>query len=445
MSIKYNKMTNVRWKIFILMMVLGAINYIDRSSLSIAIPYISKDYNISDVRIIGLLQSAFFWAYALMQLPAGVLADRFSTRTLIGAATVVWGAFQGLGALCGNYVTFALTRVGLGVSEAPIMPAGAKLMGIWLTPDERGRGSMLLDGGAPLGTAVGAVIITSLIALFGSWQASFLIAGLGTVVAGLVAYAFIRNRPDEHRGVDAAERAHIERGNPGSGTAGSTRLNLTTVRPYLRQRNVLALIGGWCCYSTVFYGLMVWAPSYLQATHGFNLKEMGGAVALMFFLCFIGQQLGGVLADRWRKAGGKPNVIYHTMFSISAIVSGLSVFAVTRATDPVMVIVLLSTALFPLRWASMYWSIPGLLGAQSVAGTICGTMNFASNLTAAIVPIIVGFIVEATGSYFFAMMFFGAAAVGYLLCSLSIDFTRPMTIAPAAVGRQAPVSLPVEG
>jgi ACS family D-galactonate transporter-like MFS transporter len=91
------------------------------------------------------------------------------------------------------------------------------------------------------------------------------------------------------------------------------------------------------------------------------------------------------------------------------------------------VIVLLSTALFPLRWACIYWSIPGLLGAQSFAGTICGTMNFCSNLWAgAIVPIIVGFILEATGSYFFALMFFGAAALGYLICSLSIDFNRPM-------------------
>ncbi|PKU21469.1 MFS transporter [Telmatospirillum siberiense] len=427
------------------MMVLGAINYIDRSSLSIAVPYISQDYNITDARVIGLLQSAFFWAYALMQLPCGVLADRFSPRTLIGTATVVWGAFQGLGALCGNYVTFALTRVGLGVSEAPIMPAGAKLMGVWLTPNERGRGSMLLDGGAALGTSVGAVIITGLIGFFGSWRAAFLIAGLGTVLAGVFAFYFIRSRPSEHRGVNALERAYIEATNHSAAVKSESRLSFATVRPYLRQRNVLALIGGWCCYSTVFYGLMVWAPSYLQATHGFNLKEMGSAVALMFFLCFVGQQLGGLIADRWRKAGGRPNVIYHTMFSISAIVSGASVFAVTRVSDPVMVIVLLSTALFPLRWASMYWSIPGLLGAQSVAGTICGTMNFCSNLTAAIVPIIVGFIVEATGSYFFAMMFFGAAAVGYLFCSLSINFDRPMSLAENRDRAGAGLSAAVEG
>ncbi|MDR3535401.1 MAG: MFS transporter [Acetobacteraceae bacterium] len=425
------KATNVRWGIFILMLILGTINYIDRASLAIAMPHIAAEFNIQDARIIGWLNSMFFWAYALMQLPCGILADALTPRVLIVTATVVWGTFQGLGALCGGTTTFALTRLGLGVAEAPVMPAGTKLMGQWLTPNERGRGSMLLDGGAPLGTATGAVILTTLIALFNSWRIAFLIAGVGTVLVGIAASYYIRSRPSEHPGVNAAERAWIEAGTQKAAKAEKFRFR--DVLPYLGQRNVLALIGGWCCYSTVFYGLMTWTPMYLQVTYGFDLKSMGASVALMFFLCFVGQQIGGFITDKWRKAGGRPNTVFHTMFAISAIVAGVSLFAVTHVTNHYVVIALLSISLFPLRWASLYWSIPGLLGAQAKAGTICGTMNFCSNLTAAIVPILVGMIVQSTGSYFGAMMLFSAAAAGYLLCSLSLNFNRTMAVSPTTL------------
>lgn len=419
------RMSNVRWRIFILMLILGAINYIDRSSLGVAMSHVAHDFGIADdAGIQGLLHSAFFWAYALMQVPCGIVADRYKPRAIIALATVVWGCFQGLGALCSNYITFAATRVGLGISEAPIMPAGAKLMGVWLTPNERGRGSMLLDGGAALGTAIGAAIITGLIAAFDSWRAAFVIAGIGTVVAGAAAWFYIRNTPSEHPKVNKQELDFINANNQASGPPG--KFSLKAMKPYFKQRNVLALFGGWVCYSTVFYGLMVWSPMYLQQAHGFNLKEMGSAVTLIFALCFVGQQLGGYIADRWRRAGASNNKVLHTMFGISAAVSGISLFIVAEAHNPIMVVVFLAIALFPLRWASIYWSIPGLLGGQAVAGTICGSMNFFSNLWAAVLPIVVGFLVQATGSYYIAIILFAVAAVGYFVCSMLIDFSKPI-------------------
>lgn len=421
------KPTKVRWYIFILMLVLGAINYIDRTSLGIAMPFIQEEFGIKDQTVVGMLHSAFFWSYALMQIPSGFLADRFQTRVIISCATVVWGGFQAIGAACHTVVLLALARIGLGVSEAPIMPAGAKLMGNWLTPNERGRGSMLLDGGAPLGTAFGAVLLTWLIDAFGSWRMAFVIAGAGTILVGLVAWAYIRNKPSDHPGVNAEELEIIETGIQQTGSpAGKSKLR--DILPYLSQVNVLALIGGWACYSTVFYGLMVWVPAYLKTEHGFNVKEMGGAMFTMFILCFIGQQLGGFLADKWRGRGTSPNKVFHTLLAISAIVAGVGVFFCANTKEPFVAVVSLTVALFPLRWASIYWSIPGLLGAQKMAGTITGTMNFCSNMTAAIVPIFVGFLIQSTGSYHAAMMFFVLAAVGYLICSLLINFNRKMVL-----------------
>src|ERR1700761_8720033 len=180
-------MTNVRWGIFFLILAPVAINYIDRASLSVAMPIISREFSISPA-VQGLLLSGFFWSYCLMQIPGGMLADRFLPRAVIAGATIGWGAFAALGAASTGWITMLLTRIGLGLTEAPIYPAGAKLIGMWMTPMERGRAAALLDGGAPLGTALGSLIIAGLIAALGSWRWAFLVAGLGTVACGAFAW-----------------------------------------------------------------------------------------------------------------------------------------------------------------------------------------------------------------------------------------------------------------
>jgi ACS family D-galactonate transporter-like MFS transporter len=154
--------TGVRWKIFLMMLFLIALNYIDRASLSVAMPLIAKEFNIGPA-MQGLLLSSFFWTYAMMQIPGGMLADKYKPRIVIACATVFWGLSQMLAAFCGSATTLLLTRLGLGLTEAPIMPAGGKLNANWMTKNERGRGATLLDGGAPLGAALGAIIITWLI------------------------------------------------------------------------------------------------------------------------------------------------------------------------------------------------------------------------------------------------------------------------------------------
>jgi len=92
-----------------------------------------------------------------------MLADRFKPRIVIASATIFWGAFQAIAAVATSWPVLLLTRLGLGASEAPIYPAGGKLNGIWMTQTERGRGATLLDGGAPLGAALGSIVIAWLI------------------------------------------------------------------------------------------------------------------------------------------------------------------------------------------------------------------------------------------------------------------------------------------
>ena len=221
-------MTNVRWRIFFLILGTVAINYIDRASLSVAMPMISHEFSISPA-IQGLLLSSFFWTYCLMQIPGGMLADRFLPRLVIAGATIGWGAFAALAAASTGWITMLLTRLGLGLAEGPIYPAGAKLIGLWMTPTERGRAAALLDGGAPLGTALGSLIIAGLIAALGSWRLAFLAAGLATMACGGFAWFYIRNHPHEHGSVNPPEREHIQDGLDRSAADAGPSTSMTAV------------------------------------------------------------------------------------------------------------------------------------------------------------------------------------------------------------------------
>src|ERR1700742_1368157 len=125
------KPTGVRWNIFFLMLFLISINYIDRASLSVAMPLISKEFDV-DPAMQGFILSSFFWTYAFMQVPGGMLADRFKPRIVIALATVFWGGFQAIAAAATTSSVLLRPRLVLGASEAPIYPAGGKLNGMWM-------------------------------------------------------------------------------------------------------------------------------------------------------------------------------------------------------------------------------------------------------------------------------------------------------------------------
>ena len=418
--------SSVRWKIFLMMLMLVAINYIDRASLSVAMPLIAKEFDLSPA-MQGLILSSFFWTYAFMQIPGGMLADKYKPRIVIACATVFWGFFQAIAAVCTNATSLLLTRLGLGAAEAPIYPAGGKLNAIWMTQNERGRGATLLDGGAPLGAALGSLIIAGLISELGSWRMSFVVAGVGTVLAGFVAWWYIRNSPREHSGVNELEARHIEEAHAREHSAEPTNLSGRSL-DFFKYRSVWCMAISWMCFNAVFYGLLTWMPTYLSKARGFDLKTMGGASFLIFMSGFVGELVGGWIADKWKEAGGRPNVVMRTLFGIAAVVATVSIFSVAYVANAVAVVALLSSTMFFLRWCGLFWSVPSMLGTRNKIGFLGGLMNLGGNIAGISVPIIVGLIVQATGSYFLALMFFAAAGVGLLLASTSIDYETKIPV-----------------
>lgn len=430
--------TRVRWKIFFLMLLLVMVNYVDRASISVAMPIIHKEFQLSPV-MQGILLSAFFWTYGLMQIPGGLLADRFKPRIVIAAATVAWGIFQALAAITTGYFTLLLTRIGLGVAEGPIYPAGAKLNGLWMPPAERGRGAALLDGGAPLGAAFGSVIVAALIGAFHSWRISFLIAGLGTIACGALAWWYIRNTPAEHPGTNMLEVAHIE---------GSSALNATdasspyvpTNREIFRNRSVWLTFIGWICCNAVWTGLLTWMPTYLADTQHLKITALGGFSFIIFFAGFAGEVTGGTVLDTLIRRRVSSNLAHRSVFGISAAIATAAMLAVAYMHSLTPVIVMLSVALFFTRWSNLYWVIPPLLAGKERCGLLAGSMNFCTGAWSSVLPIFIGLILQLTGSYFYMLVYFAASGLVLMGCSLSIDYRQPklLAVADAAADQNMP-------
>jgi ACS family D-galactonate transporter-like MFS transporter len=420
--------TSVRWRIFLLILLLVAINYVDRASLSVAMPAISEEFGI-DAAAQGIILSSFFWTYALMQIPGGWLADRYRPRAIIAGATILWGVFQALAALATGFVGLLLARLGLGLAEGPIFPVSGKLNAVWLPAKERGRGAVIIDGGAPLGTAFGGLIIAGLIVAFGSWRTAFVVAGLGTIATGLFAYWYIRDNPREHPSANEAEARYIEREHAKEDellTAGQA--GRTSVIGFVRFRSFWGMLLGWVGFNLVFYGLVAWAPTYLAQARGFSLAAIGGATFIIFGAGFVGEIAAGFLSDRWKERGGSENIVMRTVLGISGALTTLSTFLLAFVGSPVAAVALLASTLFFLRWGGLYWSIPPILTDRGRVGVLGGVMNFAGNVGGILVPIIVGVIVQLTGSYILALMFFSASGALYLISSLIIDYSRKLPV-----------------
>jgi ACS family D-galactonate transporter-like MFS transporter len=417
------RMTRIRWQIFGILFGMIAINYIDRATISVAMPLISKEFAIPpDMQ--GLLLSSFFWSYAAGQIPGGALADRFLPRGVIAAAAVLWGGFAALGALATGWIMLLLTRIGLGVAESPIYPAGAKLAGTWLTRAERGRGAALLDGGAPVGAAFGSLLIGAVISATGSWRIGFAVAGIGTMVFGLLAYLVMRNHPSQHGRTNAAERAHIMAGLRAEEAEIPPGTKPQRLRDFLTSHNNWLLFVAWFCYNGQWYGALTWVPSYLYKAHGVDMAALGAFSSLVFLAGFAGDLAGGFLLD-WRiRTTGNLRRSYQLVFGVASAAATVCVFAVPFVRGLVPAVVLLSASQFFLRWCGTYWTLPALLTTPDSAGLLGGVMNLFGNLSGIVVPIAVGLIVGATGSYTLALMFFALMGVGLFVCSMRMRYRR---------------------
>ncbi|WP_439259069.1 MFS transporter [Lonepinella sp. BR2930] len=415
------KASNIRWFVFGIIFLLGVVNLIDRISLSIAMPTIAKEFDLSP-ELQGVILSSFFWAYALLQIPGGLLIDKYGPRKMITGSTVLWGIFQAVAAFSTGGLSLLLTRFMLGASEAPLFPSGAKLNATWLSPQERGRGAVIMDCGGPLGAALGGIIIAYMIASIGSWRIVFAIAGIATILLGFVSWKFLRDTPHEHQSVNAEELKLIYATH--SKDQISLDVSSSSTKIGFDYFSLISILFGRAAWAMMFFGLLTWGPSYLAQARGFDIKGIGNATFIIFLCGTLGSLCGGFISDNLVKKGISQRFALKSVLTISGISTLIAFSLLPSMNDPIVAIATLSVAAFFLMWGSLYWSFPALLAPKDKVGTVGGIMNMAGSIGGIVVPILVGVILGQSQNYDNVLLFFSGCSVIYILGTLSIKLSK---------------------
>jgi MFS transporter, ACS family, D-galactonate transporter len=402
------KVTRIRWIVAGMMWLAIAINYIDRTVLAAAAPHLIKDLSIP-LSEMGLIMSAFFWSYALLQIPAGWFADRFGQKVGLGASVGWWSvATAATGLATGFYSLFGL-RIALGVGEAGAYPSNAGIASKWFPDRERATVSGLFDSASKFGGAVAMPLIVWLIALVG-WRLTFVAIGALGVVWTAIWWWFFAEVPERHKHIGRAEIRYI-RDNQ------TTQHGLDGAMPMkwyelLRHRNIVAMCLGFFTINYISYFFITWLPTYLVKEQGMSMLTMGWVASLPLLSGLLCEILTGWLSDRVVHSKRLSLTATRKLFLIGGLVLALCIGFAPFSSSVVVTVVLLCVAKAGTTMAaSQVWALPGDVAPRNMASVVAGLQNMVSNFGGVVGPIVTGFVVNATGSFKMALLVSAAMAV----------------------------------
>ena len=369
-----------RWLTVLLLAAGLAIAYVDRTNLSVALAAadFKQYFHFSDEQR-GLLNSVFFWSYTLLQIPAGLIVDRFGVKLPVTVALLFWcvvSAATGSAAVLWQLIALRLL---LGVGEAVVFPAGLSWIHRNVDEERRGLAAGLFVGGTKWGPAIAAPLAAWLVSHLG-WRSMFRIVGLGGLV-WLLPWVWLAED-----GVRPARRA---RGG----------VPVVPMRALLQSRIIWGTLAGTFCYNYFLFFSITWLPAYFVERRHLSLDSMGIYTMFSFVGTAVVAILAGAAAD-WRIARGGDAAATRRWFTIAGLLlASTEVFGALADSNQVAVFfALFSMAGLGLATAN-YWALTQTLVPRAAAGRVAGLQNTALNLAGIVAPLITGWLKQATGSY----------------------------------------------
>ena len=408
--------TRVRYRMLGLILVVTAVNYLDRTILSIAMPDITREFGLTGTQQ-GLILSAFSWAYVLCQVPGGWLLDRYGAKLTYGLAIFSWSVATAAIALANGFGALFGLRLALGVAEAPSFPANNKLVTAWFPSKERARATAVYNSGNFIGLALFIPVLAWLVATY-SWHTVFVIAGLVGVIISALWFRFARNNPVDHPGVNEAE---LELSREERAPAEYRRASWADLRYLLSKRRMLGMYLAQFCTNGVMWFFLTWFPTYLVQAKGMDFVKAGAMASVPYLAALVGVLFSGTLSDRLLKNGRSRTFARKLPMMIGF--AGSSLIILANYTDvPGLVIAVMAIAFFAQGMSAIGWTLASEVAPLRMMGLSGGVFGFFTNLGGAIVPIVIGVILDATGSFNGALVFVGAlGAVGFLAFLVIID------------------------
>ncbi len=405
------KRTNVRRFIVFMLFLTVVINYVDRSSLSIAAPHIVDELGLTSVQM-GLIFSAFAWAYSPLQIPGSLLVDKVKPKILYPVIIGTWSLFTCMQGMASSLWQLIFFRLGVGASEVPSYPMNNRIITTWLPEKERATAVGVYISGQYVGLAFLAPVLVWLQSEFG-WRFMFILTG-GIGVLWAIGFWILYKEPLKSR----ANEAEIDYIREGGGRPewvkkdNARETKAGDVVPFsrlLKSRKLWGLVIAHMGETCANWFFLTWFPIYLVKYRHIEFIKVGFMATLPFAAAWCGVLLSGYLSDKLLQKG------FSLTFARKApIITGLllatSITGANYAETPALIVFFMSVAFFGSGLAAISWSVVSSIAPVNLTGITGGIFNFVGTSMGILVPILIGFLVS-DGNFAPALVFVGGMAL----------------------------------
>ncbi|HCW36191.1 MULTISPECIES: MFS transporter [Mammaliicoccus] len=405
--------------ILIFLFLAGVINYLDRSALSVAAPFIQEDLKLTPGQM-GIIFSSFSIGYAIFNFVGGVASDKFGAKITLFVAMIVWSLFSGAIVLVVGFVSLFIVRILFGMGEGPLSATINKMVNNWYPPSKRATAVGLANSGTPLGGAISGPIV-GYIALHLGWRVSFVAIMVIGLIWAISWWFFAKEKPDYIEETKIDEKADI---------APVTTFKLGY---YLKNPTVLFTAFAFFAYNYILFFFLTWFPSYLVDARNLSIENMSLITVIPWVLGFLGLAMSGIVSDFVYKHTVQKGVLFSrkvvlvVCLFLSAVCIGISGIVTTTAGAVTLVAL---SVLFLYLTGAIYWAIVQDVVDSNNVGSVGGFMHLLANTAGIIGPTITGYIIQTTGTYTAAFLLAGGLAV---IASIAVIFFVKPIVKPESV------------
>lgn len=436
------KRTNYRWIVLLVVFLCYLFNMADRSNVGAVLPFIKTEFHFSNFQA-GAISSFFFLGYAITQIPAGFLLGKKGSRGIVSLAIL---GFSGITFLIGGAQTagqLLMLRLGLGVTEGPAPVGMTSTINQWFPAKEKATAT----GVYIASTQLAPIIVPSIavwISMNYGWRTVFHWFAIPGLLMAVIWFVVVRGKPEQSKSVSKAELSYIRQEESSVNKATNRSLgwidkvirykeieSLDTNKKVFKSWNVWGNTLAYFCMNNVLYGMLTWIPSYLVVAKHYSFIKMGFVAAAPSIGGLVGALCGGWISDRIFLGRRKPTML------ITALTTAIMMVLLIKTPQNVTLvgITLFMTGLcLNIGWPAFTAYLMNLTNRDTYPVSVA-VVNSGGNLGGFFSPMIIGAVLDATGNYNLAFMYFVVVLV--IAFFLILSLVEPAKIQPSASKQEA--------
>ncbi|EBU8870509.1 MFS transporter [Salmonella enterica subsp. enterica] len=419
--------SHIRYLILVVVFLITSVNYADRATLSIAGSSVAKELGL-DPGDMGLIFSAFGWAYLVMQIPGGWLLDKYGSKKVYTWSLFFWSIFTFLQSfvelmpLAWTVISLFFLRFMLGFSEAPSFPANARIVAAWFPTNERATATACFNAGQYFALALFSPLLGWLTFAWG-WQHVFTVMGIIGFILTFIWVRYVHN-PSEHPMISRQELKYITDGGAiidmdTKSAAKKSSGGWTSVKQMLTNRMLMGVFLGQYFINSITWFFLTWFPIYLVQQRGMSILNVGFIASIPAICGFAGGILGGVCSD-WLLKKGMSITAARKIPIVFGMLLATSLILCNYIESHVVVVSLMALAFFGKGFGALGWTVVSDVAPKEAAGMCGGLFNAFGNVASIVTPLVIGYLVKEMHSFNSALIFVGASAIAAMLCYLLV-------------------------